>query len=84
MIPITDNLALDDDDPGSRAVVVVEARVVLVQPADEPRREMCVAVQFLVVTPGGIVPDEVDPQLGTLGELRDDVEHRANLLRLSY
>jgi hypothetical protein len=52
--------------------VVVKSGVVIVHPADQPCGEVIVGDQLLVEPLGGVVPDEVDPQLGPIGELGDE------------
>ena len=59
----------DDGDGAGGDVVVMEAGVVLVHPADQPGREVIVAEQLLVQALGAVVLDQVDPQLRPVGEL---------------
>ena len=59
------------DRPG-RQVVVVEARVVVVHPADEPDGEVGVAQELLVDAPFAVVADVRRPQLGAGGEGADE------------
>jgi hypothetical protein len=66
--PILDHRALRDAHRAGGAVVVVEARVVVLHPADQPDGEMVVAHELLVDALAGVVADEVAPQLGPLGE----------------
>ena len=62
----------DDGDGAGGDVVVVEAGVVLVHPADQPGGQVLVAEQLLVYPLGGVVLDESNPQLGPVGELADE------------
>ena len=62
-------LAVGDVDGTARRIVVVEARVLLVVPADEPDVEVHVAVELCVDSLVGIVPDEVPPELRLAAEL---------------
>ena len=56
--------AAQDRDRASGDVVVVEAGVVIVHPADQPGGQVLVAEQLLIDALRGVVLDEVDPQLG--------------------
>src|SRR4051794_850739 len=62
--------ATGDDRPRAcRDVVVVEARVMVVHPADQPHGDVVVAEQELVAALLGVVLDEVRPLLGARGEV---------------
>ena len=54
--------------------MVVEAGVLLVHPADQPRRDVVVAQQLRVAARGAVVLDEVRPQLRALGEALDELD----------
>jgi hypothetical protein len=45
---------------------------VVVHPADQPDRELVVAVQLVVVAPVGVVADEVAPGARLRGQALDD------------
>ena len=62
----------DHGDGSGGDVVVVKAGVVVVHPADQPRRQVRVGEQLLVDALGVIVVDAVDPQLRPIGELGDE------------
>src|SRR6185312_9624126 len=64
----------DDRDRARGDVVVVEAGVLLVHPADQPRRHVVVAHQLRVAARGAVVLDQVRPQLGALGEALDELD----------
>src|ERR1700677_4924183 len=65
--------AASDHRDGARGdIVVVKAGVVVVHPADQPRRQVRVAEQLLVDALGVVVMDAVDPQLRLRGELGDE------------
>src|SRR3954468_19474082 len=60
---LLDDGALGDRQRAAGDVVVVEARVVIVHPADEPDRDVLVAYELLVCAHGGVVVDEMAPRL---------------------
>ena len=62
--PVLAHAALDDGDSAGGDVVVVEARVVVVHPADQPRGDVVVAQELGVGPRGAVVLDEVAPALG--------------------
>lgn len=62
----------DDGHGAGGDVVVVEAGVVLVHPADQPGCDVLVAEQLLVDALRGVVLDQMDPQLGPIGQLADE------------
>src|SRR5258708_8051278 len=66
------NGATDDRDCAAGAIVVVEARVVVLHPADQPGGQVRVAQQLLIGALGGVVADVVDPQLRTVCKLADE------------
>ena len=70
---VLDHLALRDGHGAGGAVVVVEAGVVVVHPADEPDGEVVVADELLVDALGRVVADERAPEVGPSGEPGDDV-----------
>ena len=49
--------------------MVVKAGVVVLHPADQPGRHVLVAEQLLIDALVGVVLDQIDPQLGTGGEV---------------
>ncbi len=63
------DVAADDGHGAGRDVVVVKAGVLLVHPADQPRGHVRVAEQLVVDALSRVVPDELDPQLRSVGEL---------------
>jgi hypothetical protein len=63
----------DNSNSASGDVVVVEAGVVILHPADQPRGEMLVAAELLVDALAGLMTDGVDPQLWTVGQLAHEV-----------
>jgi hypothetical protein len=65
--------AADDRHGSGGHVVVVKAGVVVVHPADQPRRQVIVAQQLLVDALAGVVLDQMNPQLGPVGELAHEV-----------
>src|SRR6476660_4162537 len=70
---VLDHLALRDGHGAGGAVVVVEAGVVVLHPADEPDGDVVVADELLVDALGRVVPDERAPQVGPFGEPGDEV-----------
>ena len=64
--------AADDRDGARRDVVVVEAGVVVVHPADQPCGQVLVAQQLLIDALAAVVLDQIDPQLRPVGELADE------------
>ena len=59
-----------------RDVVIVVARVLRVEPADQPEVEVGIAVQLDEVAGTRVVPDEALPEPRLRGELRDEVDQR--------
>ena len=70
--PVLGHLALDHRDGPAGKVVVVEARVVVVHPADQPDRDVVVAAQLLVVALVRRVLHEVLPHRGIGGQVTDE------------
>src|SRR3954453_21234059 len=69
---ILGHAALDHRHGAGGQVVVVEAGVVIVHPADQPDRKAVVAVQLLVVPALRVVAHAVRPRGGVGGEAADD------------
>ena len=70
--PVLGHGAGDDGDRAAGQVVVVKAGVVVVHPADQPDRDVVVAVQLLVVALLARVADEVRPALRRRRQLADE------------
>src|SRR4051812_49331698 len=71
--PILGDRPRDDGDGAAGEIVVVEAGVVLVHPADQPDRDLVVALQLDVDPLLARVPDETLPAPGVGGEVEDEL-----------
>ena len=70
--PFLGHLAADHGHGAGGQVVIVEAGVVIVHPADQPDRELVVAQQLLVDAALGVVLDEMRPARRLLREAPHD------------
>ena len=70
--PLLAHAPADDRHGAGGQVVIVKARVVVLHPADQPRRHMGIADQLLIPALARVVLHEVDPQLGAIGQLSDE------------
>ena len=76
--PVLADRAGDDADRALGEVVVVEARVVVVHPADEPDLDLVVAAQQLVAALARVVLDQVLPRLRLRHQVGDQGLERAH------